>query len=360
LKRHLFLLLILAWVPALAQKKQTGADSLRKRGYSTKIFAVPTLGNSPETGFYAGAVGLLDFVPRWDSLARHSNFKAELTYTFNRQFLAQTEHIFTDSAQRYIILGKNAWLKFPELYWGKKGYQPAFQAWLYDANRIELFNAILFRIRKGMYLGPVQQFQQIHIKSTDRRESEIEAFAELKNNRSSGLGVNALYDTRTNLLNPRPGERYFQIQALTFGSVLGSQTRFQSLDLDFRSYFKWTAKTRIAVQALGLFRSEGVPFRLMAMSGGPMMLRGFYFGRTRDQHLVSAQAEIRKQFHKWFGFTAFVASGIGFGSVTTPLNSVGAGLRIKVDPKENTNMRFDFAWTDRGDFGFYVAFGEAF
>ena len=40
--------------------------------------------------------------------------------------------------------------------------------------------------------------------------------------------------------------------------------------------------------------------------------------------------------------------------------SYGPGLRIMVDSKHKTNLRFDFGFGPSGIQGFYVNFGEAF
>jgi hypothetical protein len=40
--------------------------------------------------------------------------------------------------------------------------------------------------------------------------------------------------------------------------------------------------------------------------------------------------------------------------------SYGPGLRIMVDSKHQTNLRFDFGFGPNGVQGFYINFGEAF
>jgi hypothetical protein len=340
-------------------------DSLRKKK-RTKLFAVPTLGSAPETGFYGGAVALIDFVPGDDSLARHSVLKTEVTYTAKKQFVLNLDWIITDSLQKQIFLGDNAWMRFPELFWGKGGKTPKSNEVLYDAFRLELNNTYLRRIQPHFYLGVSQQFQSVYKMRFPFYETpNSEVYREIETGKSSGLGLAILYDSRTNLLNPRPGEAVVSVQSLGFGTVLGSDFSFASLDADFRYYHKTGRKQLIAFQGFTQLRSEGAPYRMLSLLGGPMILRGYYQGRFRDNNLFAAQTEWRWDFSKWFGMTAFGA----FGDVVSFKNperngslksAAGLGLRIKVDQKENTNMRFDFALTNEQDFGFYVSFGEAF
>ena len=357
----------LLWVASLLDGTSTlGADTTRinkKRPYRNSYFAVPTLGSSPETNFYFGAVGLLDRTPTWDSTARHSVFKTELTYTLNRQFLVQAEINWTDSTQNWVWIGQNAWMRFPENYWGQ-GFRSGNQLELqYDAFRLDLKNAIYRRFYKSWHLGVLQQFQDLRFRGFLKNAESIVA-ADLNSNRSSGLGTGILSDTRSNLLNPRNKERFFQLNVLYHSRALGGSSNWLGVDLDIRSYYQISRKSLLAVQLISQSRFGKIPFRMTSALGGPMMMRGYYFGRYRDSHLLASQIEYRMELGKWIGMTAFGSLGQVYRDLkelkNDPAYAGGLGLRIKVDQKDNTNMRFDFAVTDLGTTGFYVSFGEAF
>jgi len=216
------------------------------------------------------------------------------------------------------------------------------------------------------YVGVCQQFQQIKLKSFNEfSEKTAPIYFQLDEGNSSGLGLGLLFDSRTNLLNPKPKEAYISVQAIGFAKVLGSDYRFALLDLDMRYYQKLTTKSLMAYQIFGQMRTPDAPYRMLGLLGGPMILRGYYQGRFRDNQLIASQFEYRWRFHKWFGLTAFGAVGNVF-NFDNPEQSgalksaAGLGLRILVDPQENSFMRFDFALSRNEDFGFYVSFGEAF
>jgi hypothetical protein len=364
--RHLFLFLGLL-SPFFLKANDVTLDSTNKRNYT--IFGVPTLGSAPETGFYFGLVGLLDFKLSPDSLARHSVVKAELTYTLKKQFIAATEWTISQKEGKWILFGKNSWLRFPELFWGFGGKSIENQRILYDANRLELANSFYVRVssQSKWYLGVCQQLQSIyHIKYLDEKELHQEnPFYSVHEGVSSGLGLGILKDSRSSILNPRVGEVYFSIQALGFYPALGSQFTFASADLDFRHYRKGFGKGIWAFQALSQHRSLGSPYRMQGLLGGPMMLRGYYFGRYRDLNYTALQAEYRWIPGSWFGFTLFGAGGNVYcfesqnqaGDIKF---AGGLGLRILVDKKENSYLRMDMALTGESDFGFYFSFGEAF
>lgn len=350
----------------LLQQVATAKDStqiVRKSPYRRSYFAVPTLGSSPETNFYFGAVGLLDKTPVWDSTARHSVFKTELTYTLNRQFLIQTEINLTDSAQNWIWIGQNAWMRFPENYWGIGFRTPSQNELQYDAHRLDLKNALYRKLLKNWHLGLIQQFQDLRFRGILKNEVSPAA-GDLKPNRSSGIGLGLLFDTRSNLLNPRHGEKFLSVNLITNTRFLGGTSNWQSLEADCRLYQKLGKKSLLAFQILTQNRWGEVPFRMTSALGGPMIMRGYYFGRYRDHHLWAGQTEFRQNFGKWIGMTLFGSIGQvyrnGKDLSSGPASALGLGFRIKVAPKDNTNMRFDFALTDLGTTGFYVSFGEAF
>jgi len=79
---------------------------------------------------------------------------------------------------------------------------------------------------------------------------------------------------------------------------------------------------------------------------------------------LATQAEYR--IHVWKRFS--VASFAGIGDVAPTLTSftfnpikysLGGGIRYRIDSREGTNIRVDYAW-GRGSNGLYVTLLEAF
>ena len=372
LLKPFWLLLFFAWISFFknlvlaANHSPSDTSQKTKSAFKTKIFPVPTLGSAPETGFYFGAVALFDFVPRNDTLPRHSVAKTELSYTLKKQFIVALDWTLTNRKRNWILQGDNSWLRFPELFWGIGGNTPSGNGVLYDAYRLELANGLYRKIGNSWYLGVCQQFQQIKLRSFNEfSEKTAPIYSQLDEGYSSGLGLGLLFDSRTNLLNPKPKEGYILLQTMGFGKVLGSDYAFALVDLDMRYYQKMSSKSLMAYQIFGQMRTPDAPYRMLGLLGGPMILRGYYQGRFRDNQLIATQFEYRWRFHKWFGLTAFGAAGnvfnFDFPEKSGGLKSAaGLGFRILVDPQENSFMRFDFALTRQQDFGFYVSFGEAF
>jgi hypothetical protein len=99
--------------------------------------------------------------------------------------------------------------------------------------------------------------------------------------------------------------------------------------------------------------------------GGEVKMRGYYLGAYRDHVLVDGQVEYRMPVWKIIGLVGF--AGVGRVAPTYEELSIdgfhfsyGAGLRLKVDSKNNINVRFDFGFGPDGINGSYINFTEAF
>ncbi len=94
-------------------------------------------------------------------------------------------------------------------------------------------------------------------------------------------------------------------------------------------------------------------------------MRGYYQGAHRHNVLLDAQVEYRQPIWNIFGAVAW----IGVGQVqpnypTLAFNGFhldyGGGLRIRVDNKHNSNLRFDVGFGPGGIVGGIINFAEAF
>ncbi|TRX63293.1 hypothetical protein [Carboxylicivirga sp. M1479] len=104
----------------------------------------------------------------------------------------------------------------------------------------------------------------------------------------------------------------------------------------------------------------------MSQLGTPFDLRGYTWGRYRNNSMYYALAEYRHMFYKnddtisKHGFTTWLGAG-SIGSDTTEfeqyLPSLGVGYRLEVQPRMNLRVDFGFGLET---FGFYFNFNEAF
>jgi outer membrane protein assembly factor BamA len=146
---------------------------------------------------------------------------------------------------------------------------------------------------------------------------------------------------------------------------MGNPYLYSSINFDFRTYYNPWFKHVIAFQATTSYRHGDVPFYDLALMGGEYKMRGYYEGALRDKTLVDCQAEYRMPVWKMLGFTTWIGTGrVANNYSNLALDgfwiSYGVGIRIKVDSKHNTNLRFDFGFGNDGIDGTYINFAEAF
>lgn len=193
-----------------------------------------------------------------------------------------------------------------------------------------------------------------------------------KNEFSSGVSLNLLYDTRNNSINPLPG-CYLNIILRNNPVYLGSKTNWQSLYVDARKYIPLNKKAHQQnVLALWTYAwtglSSAIPYlNLPSIGWDPYNRsgRGIEQNRYRGKGLIYFESEYRRDItnNGLLGFVVFANAT----SVTEPEKNrfknihpaVGSGLRLKFNKSSNTNIAVDYALS-KGYSGFMINLGEAF
>lgn len=350
----------------LAAQDKPSADSLPKKAKRVRLYPLPTISYAPETQWAFGAVLQSTIQFFQDSATRYSTAKAEATFTTRSQIIATLEWQLSSRKNRFLILGKNAFLKFPELFWGIGQRPKDREGELFEANRIELYNEADHQFAPFWYAGALQRLQKIYnLKTADTGYFVQDQVTGRHGGISSGLGFSFFRDSRDRLLNPSQGTSLLAWRQTFFQKVFGSEFIWNQAELDGRHYsrFFWPNWT-LAIQTYHLMQFGSPPFRMMALMGSDVHMRGYYQGSFRDRNYHTIQAEVRYPIYRWLRGVAFV--GLGdvadkpFELHSFPKTSIGAGLRVLVDKKEATYMRFDFGYGSPRNMGFYIGFGEAF
>ena len=338
-------------------------DSVKHKQF--RILPLPTIGYSPETNWYFGAVALTTLDLYNDTITRVSNADWEFNYTLNKQWIADVNWIFHFRENRYIWRAENAYLHFPEYFWGIGNSTPAENEELYVADRVELDHLLLKKLKGSLYGGLGFRFQSVHnIMPEPGGLLDTGSIPGNGGGVSSGLGYGLVWDKRDQVLNPSAGSSYFLFRHQIFGSYAASEYSFSHFNLDGRYYLQTFPGHILAFQGYGEMNTGNVPFRMMGLLGSDAHMRGYYRGRYRDVNYVSGQMEYRMPVWRWIGIAAFLGAGDVFRSfgdlrVGEIKPSAGGGIRLRVDPENKTNLRFDFA-VGRETSGFYVSFGESF
>jgi hypothetical protein len=277
----------------------------------------------------------------------------------------------------YNIQGDTRFLVYPQYTWGLGGGQPEADKELVNYDYIRFYQSALKRITPYFYAG-IGYDMDYFININTGNSPPLSTFTGYKygttlgnNSFSSGLTLNALYDTRQNSLNPIPGV-YGNIIFRLNTSIIGSDNNTQSVYIDFRKYISLTKSSLKNQFAFWFYYwttiGSGTPYLdLPSIGNDPYQRsgRGIEQNRYRGQDLLYFESEYRRDItaNGLLGFVLFA----NVNSVGQPnsrsfayINPAGGGgLRIKFNKKSDTNICVDYGFS-KGYSGLILGLGEAF
>ena len=327
-----------------------GQDSTKK----IKLLPVPTIGYSPETKTYIGAVTLFTIDLYKDSLTRTSNAKFEFNYTWNKQLILETEWNYFFKEEKWFTKGRIHYSEYPDYYYGIGSNTPESNKLLFNSNRFVFEANILRNLGGKLFVGPNLRF----INYSNVSYSSDLIYPELADQSTFGVGITLLRDSRNSLLTPTKGFYFNFNTGYNF-----SKSDYLATTLDIRYYKTWADKYTWASRMINDFRFGKVPFYDYSFLGGDKFVRGYNYGRYRDKNLSSIQTEFRLPLVWKFGIATFGGISNLFANnfkINDSKYNCGLGLRFLVDKHDKTNLRLDYAVGNDGNSGFYISFGESF
>jgi hypothetical protein len=354
-------------LPKTGVKKDSlsGFDRFNKKAeHLFTILSVPIYSYSPEAG---NIYGLAKFnvlnLSKKDTVSKPSKLSEVFTASSLGRINASISNTLVFDENKYLVISYLNFKKEPEYIWdiGNTITNDPEQDVI---NRFVFAGTALRQVKKNFYLGvPFDVSDYFNIETDSNSFLVQDSVTGLKGGTSIGLGIAAAYDSRDNRYNPSHGS-YILATAIGYPSALGPYA-FSKFAIDARKYINPWKKNVIAGQITTSYATGNVPFYELPEMGGASQMRGYYEGGLRDNVLVDAQIELRIPVWNIFG----VVGWFGVGQVANTYSAValdefhlsyGPGLRVKVDPKHDTNLRFDFGFGPGGIFGLNIDFGEAF
>ena len=169
-------------------------------------------------------------------------------------------------------------------------------------------------------------------------------------------GIVAAFDSRDFATNPTRGI-YANFRQRNYSNLSGST----SLQFDF-----YTGLWRGGILALDLysiFTYGNIPITLIPAIGGIERMRGYYYGRYRDNNIVSAQLELRQRIWEMIGCAVWIGGANLWGqerdfNIRHTLPDYGLGIRCALT--DRMKLRFDYGFGRKGQSAFIFAINEAF
>ena len=366
----------------IAQKK-TGflarRDSVKKARIAEGEGFLSILGGpgyTPELKLLVAVGGLYSFkTNKEDSLIQRSTVNASFGVTIPSGGIVSKAILTSFWKQDKVRIYANMWFKnIPDHYWGV-GYDNGLNTPKTDSTTAfhrtwwQVNPRFVFRIGKDLYFGPVLDFN--HTIGKDESEGVLADFHYQKfgpNNYNGGAGLVMQYDSRDIPVNAYHGT-FVQAMATFYGSYLGGNNKYLLVDVDFRNYQQLASLDgqTLAWTVRGRFTQGDVPYAEMSQLGSPSDLRGYAWGRFRDESFYYFIAEYRHMFRKrstdergkhglvgWLGGGSIMQNVF---QVDNFLYNFGVGYRFEVQPR--MNVRFDYGF-GRDNSGLYFNFTETF
>ncbi len=332
-----------------------------------KICALPSMFYSPETRLGFGGFVYSYFNSSKSGLInKKSNAQSYLSYTINKQFSFENDYQIWLKNNKYYLTGALDYSRFPEFFYGTSNDTKESDRIMISFDVVKFQSKNLIQLEKGFYGGIYFQYQNLFNQNT-KLKSSMAMMCELipggMGFNASGIGPIFIYDKRDNPLNPATGG-YLETSLQYFDKPISSPYKFTSFIFDVRKY-NTLFKKLIWNGSAYIFLNKGeVPYRMLATIGGARFLRGYYRGRFRDNNMIVLQQEFRMPIYKWFGLAIFggvgsVAKNVKDFSKNEIHYDYGVGIRLRINKKENTNLRLDYGITKDSQ-GIYLIFAEAF
>lgn len=241
----------------------------------------------------------------------------------------------------------------------------------------------LFRLAKGIYLGPRVQYRNLAL-SLNREEANIpdldnpperveDIVAAIRDSlfrqKTVAMGPRFQWDTRDNTLYPTRGV-FLDVGADFFGTAIGSKFTYQYYKVAFNKYSTLAERQVLGFRAMGCAAAGSrIPIYDLCLFGTSSDLRGYAAGRYQDRRMFATQAEYRlglpgQGILGRFGVVGFGGFGgvgrkysdIGFSDL---LPAGGGGIRFRLTKNNPINFRVDYAFGRVGN-TLTIGVGEAF
>lgn len=342
---------------------------------SGRLMITPLAGPAytPELGFtIAGGIMTSFKTNRSDSLIQRSSVPVMLGVSATGAYFLQSKWTTFWLEDKIRIYSDLNFKNMPDNYWGV-GYEDARNAYKSDTTTKYVrtwfqFNPkVLWQFRKHWFIGGTLNINYTKGDDACTVVAEDPTYAKYNDKPfNSGVGAVFQFDSRDIPVNAWEGT-FVELTATYFGSYLGGQNNYQVYDFDIRKYLKISRPGRtLALQFRGRFGYNDMPYGEMSQLGTPFDLRGYTWGRYRDNSMFFGIAEYRHMFLKSngeispHGLVLWTGAG-SVGKTATDFKNwlpcFGIGYRLTVQPRMNLRIDYGFGTESQG---FYFNFNEAF
>jgi len=367
------------------------------------LILLPTIGLNPATGFMVGIGGQYAFKVSGSTLysvwsgSTQFTTKSQIIFSLKNNIYTKNNHFLLSGDWRFQIFSQDTYglgTNSPE--GGILDYQYSLQGLATTQDSLaqpmkfnfgRFYQSVSYKIKDGLYAGIGYNFdsyskindEKLRLNPGDSLFTSHYAYNTLygystESYYSSALNINAILDTRDNMINSYKG--YYAYVSWRGGlKILGNKDNTNLWQFEYRSFHSLSVSNPrhlIAFWVTGNFSAEGgFPYMILpatAYDQRGRSSRGYVQGRFRGNNFLNGEAEYRFPISKPGG----ILGGVLFINATTTDNPIqdlklfeavkpayGIGLRIMVDKRSRTNLCIDYGFGKKSG-GIYLAAGETF
>lgn len=358
-------------------KKHTSAPSLIDES-KPHLTIVPGAGYTLQTGFAVLLASNLVFYTDKSNLSKTSTIFTSIAYTQKSQVILPLFANIWSKGNEYNFISDNRYMNYPSLIYGLGPKSLESSGKGIDYSYLKLHETCLKRVARNTYLGGgvfYDYFWNISempdAPPSPGKPTMFKKYGSNKEERAVGIVIKALYDSRTNQVNP-PGGFFASVLVRNNLRAIGSHQNWISSQIELKKYitFPVSSKNILAFWSYNALTLTGrPPYLLLPSTGWDDFFntgRGYIQGRFRGSNLFYLETEYRIQLLR-----NGLLGGVVFANVQTFskdlvsnynlfLPGYGLGLRIKMNKQSSTNLCIDYGFGINGSQGFFVNLGEVF
>jgi hypothetical protein len=359
---------------ALHKDPATRLDSTGSHNTNAHVSAAPIVEYTIATGFSPGIAGNVAFMTSVRKQTNISSFLGAVKYTQKKQFLLPVQSTVWLPGNSFNFLGDWRFLDYLQDAYGFGGHTTLADKYVIAYKYLRFYEYVLKQVWRNFYLGAGYQ-GDFHWGISENgvemgRVTDFVKYGFSPSSVSSGLGVDVLYDSRQNSINPEGGSFYANLQLLQNTRLLGASSNWNSILVDVRKYIKLPHHNVLAFWCYSVIVLSGNPPYLDLPGTGSDAYnntgRGYEQARFIGKKMIDLETEFR------FGITrngllgavifanAESLSELGSNHFEVISPGIGMGLRIQFNKLSRTNACIDYGVGTRGSHGFVGNLGEVF
>lgn len=294
--------------------------------------------------------------------------------------------IYTELHQFFLPIISNIWSKnntinwlgdwrfyiYPSYTYGLGGNTTPCEADLIDYSYVRFYQEALVHFGSYCYFGGGVNYDNHFDIEEKGSNTTYDLYNQgAKKTTSSGPVVQFMYDSRTNINNPRDAF-YGSITYRYNPTFFGSSQPWQSAFIEFKKYIRVSSYSHnvLALWSWNVFTFGGnAPYLDLPSTGWDIYSnsgRGYIQGRYRGQNMFYDEAEYRFRItcNGLLGGVLFVnaesVSNYPQNKFTTIDPGEGFGVRLKMNKYSDVNICLDYAFGLMGSQGLFFNLGEVF